>query len=40
MTMSIVQRIRLGFALLLLLLLLLGVISYLKTATIHGRPRL
>jgi methyl-accepting chemotaxis protein len=37
MTMSIVQRIRLGFALLLLLLLLLGVISYLKTATIHGR---
>lgn len=35
--MSIVQRIRLGFALLLLLLLLLGVISYLKTTTIHGR---
>ena len=37
MSMSIVQRIRLGFALLLPLLLLLGVISYLKTTTIHGR---
>lgn len=39
MTISIVQRIRLGFALLLLLLLFLGVISYVKTATIHGRFR-
>ena len=37
MSISIVQRIRLGFALLLLLLLLLGGISYLKTARIHGR---
>lgn len=35
--MSIVQRIRLGFTLLLVLLLLLGAISYLKTASIHGR---
>lgn len=35
--MSIVQRIRLGFALLLVLLLLLGAISYLKTTSIHGR---
>ena len=37
MSISIVQRIRLGFALLLLLLLLLGGISYLKTTWIHGR---
>ena len=37
MSISIVQRIRLGFALLLLLLLLLGGISYLKTTRIHGR---
>jgi methyl-accepting chemotaxis protein len=37
MSMSIVQRIQLGFALLLLLLLLLGGISYMKTAAIHGR---
>jgi len=35
--MSIVQRIRLGFTLLLVLLLLLGAISYLKTTSIHGR---
>lgn len=39
MTISIVQRIRLGFAFLLLLLLLLGVISYVKTVSIHGRFR-
>ncbi|WP_320151878.1 methyl-accepting chemotaxis protein [uncultured Tolumonas sp.] len=39
MTISIVQRIRLGFVFLLLLLLFLGVISYVKTATIHGRFR-
>jgi len=39
MAISIVQRIRLGFAFLLLLLLFLGVISYVKTATIHGRFR-
>ncbi|GAA4504110.1 methyl-accepting chemotaxis protein [Pseudaeromonas paramecii] len=37
MTLSIVQRIQAGFALLLLLLLLLGGISYLQTSTINSR---
>ena len=37
MTLSIVQRIKAGFALLLLLLLILGAISYLKTSNIHSK---
>lgn len=37
MTLSIVQRISAGFALLLLLLLALAGISYLQTASIHQK---
>ena len=37
MTLSIVQRIKAGFALLLLLLLILGGISYLQTTGIHNQ---
>ena len=42
MTLSIVQRIKAGFALLLLLLLLLilGGISYLQTTGIHNKLKL
>ena len=39
MTLSIVQRIKAGFALLLLLLLILGLISYLQTSNIHSKLR-
>ena len=37
MSLSIVQRIKLGFALLLLLLLVLGAISYTNTSNIHSK---
>ena len=40
MTLSIVQRIKAGFALLLLLLLILGGISYLQTTGIHNKLKL
>lgn len=39
MTLSIVQRIKAGFALLLLLLLVLGAISYFQTSNIHSKLR-